>query len=51
MQWGLIRIRARWKLVAAAGEVQFPGAAADSAAAAGFVAAAAAEEGPVFGQV
>ena len=44
-------IRAKWRLVAAAGEVQFPAAAADSAAAAGFVAAAAAEEGPVSAQV
>ena len=51
MQWGWIRIRARWRLVAAAGEVQSPAAAADSAAAAGFVAAAAAEEGPVSAQV
>ena len=50
MQWGWIRIRARWRLVAAAGEVQFPAAAADSAAA-GFVAAAAVEEGPVSAQV
>ena len=36
--------------MAAAGEVQFPAVAADSAAAAGFVAAAAAEEGPVSAQ-
>ena len=36
--------------MAAVGEVQFPAAVADSAAAAGFVAAAA-EEGPVSAQV
>ena len=37
--------------MAAAGEVQSPAVAADSVAAAGFVAAAAAEEGPVSAQV
>ena len=51
MQQGWIRITAKWRLVAAAGEVQSPAVAADSVAAAGFVAAAAAEEGPVSAQV
>ena len=55
MQWGWIRIRARWRLVAAAGEFQSPAAASDSAAAAAaaadFIVAADAEDGPVSAQV